>query len=580
MNGKAKFKFLLVLILIFSGCNNQDNNLQNESQSYMNITPVKENKYEEFSKKSIDSLLNNSVVISYPNDTYFVPTYLDNEHRLIGQTSTNDENVFLTIHNLSTLEFKKIKKADGTKGYTSIRVIYSDKDYLMFEELDQKLQKSNLMIYRYKNGETFNITTICDIPPISYSQATKMEDGLILNLYNSETKMYSNYIYTFSNNSLKIIEDENCGFPIYQNKKIFYVLIDNQNSITKLVEYNVKNGKKEILYETKGQESYISGMYCDGNEIYMTLHSEMKEDWYFVDLETELLKYEFTTDLIESVQFKNGYLSWVGSPKIENRIRLEYFLCNSNHEVTYINDNGMILLSDNGLVCITYKKQDVEIPKGEMYLDENTYISFFTFDENSSDDKYVNKEVPKKENTYDNNINLDQSIQETEYYCAPACAQMLFKLHDIYMSQKEIAIEMNTVPITGTEYIDFARVINKYVFGKEIVLDGEPGYRVQNVLNGDYYQKFEQRVKIDVNSGDPLFVSVDVSKLYPKLNVSANHMVIITGFSCDFEGNIINYYLVDPWYLVQDEIYKGLKVVSANELKNAMLASNEPAYIW
>ena len=39
-------------------------------------------------------------------------------------------------------------------------------------------------------------------------------------------------------------------------------------------------------------------------------------------------------------------------------------------------------------------------------------------------------------------------------------------------------------------------------------------------------------------------------------------------------------YYVDPYYKFQDPIYGGLKVVTPEELLNAMVGVSEPDYAW
>ncbi|MDO4663569.1 MAG: C39 family peptidase [Erysipelotrichaceae bacterium] len=182
------------------------------------------------------------------------------------------------------------------------------------------------------------------------------------------------------------------------------------------------------------------------------------------------------------------------------------------------------------------------------------------------------------------NIQLVQSVQEKGYFCVPACLQMVLDHHGIHVSQEQLAKEMNTSQVTGTEYVDLARVANKYIFDQETAEPAGAGYRVQtlerNVNNSEIYKTFESRVKTDISTGDPVFAAIDNRILYPEL-ASANHMVLVTGYSV-YAGtdNIAYYYIMDPSYLVQDPVYGGVKTVTAEELMDAITSNVEPAYIW
>lgn len=181
-------------------------------------------------------------------------------------------------------------------------------------------------------------------------------------------------------------------------------------------------------------------------------------------------------------------------------------------------------------------------------------------------------------------LQVVQSVQENNYFCVPACLQMVLRYKGIEKSQIELSEEMNTKPVTGTEYVDLARVANKYLFNNETVGPNDIGYHIQtlnrNDTNPEISSTFEKRVRLDISSNDPVFVAIDVNALYPNLS-SGNHMIVIIGYAL-YSGtdNIAYYYYIDPSYVVQDETYGGLKTVTKEKLINAIVVNEEPAYIW
>lgn len=177
-----------------------------------------------------------------------------------------------------------------------------------------------------------------------------------------------------------------------------------------------------------------------------------------------------------------------------------------------------------------------------------------------------------------------QSVQENNYFCVPACLQMVLRYKGTEKSQSELAKEMQTKPITGTEYLDLARVANKYIFNNEQVGPNDAGYHVQTLTrydsNPNIMVDFEHRVRTDIETKDPIFVAIDVETVYPDL-YSGNHMVVLIGYSL-FAGtsDIENFYIIDPSYTIQDTIYGGLKVVDKETLEKAIINNEEPAYIY
>ena len=97
------------------------------------------------------------------------------------------------------------------------------------------------------------------------------------------------------------------------------------------------------------------------------------------------------------------------------------------------------------------------------------------------DDKSENTNTDDENSVRKVKLDVPQSIQETYYYCVPASLQMVLKFNNIEKSQTKLAYEMNTSAETGTEYVDLARVANKYLFNNENVKENEPGYHVQTL---------------------------------------------------------------------------------------------------
>lgn len=176
-------------------------------------------------------------------------------------------------------------------------------------------------------------------------------------------------------------------------------------------------------------------------------------------------------------------------------------------------------------------------------------------------------------------LSVSQKVQETSYYCACACVQMTLELFGTSLSQSELAAQMHTDPVTGSEYADTVRVLNRYLFGKEDPLAGEAGYRVQRIHAQEAFASvFEQRLVRNLQDGYPIFATVDLHALYPQLP-SANHMVLVIGYV--MKGNTITHYLyIDPYPPVQDAKQQGLKTVSKEIFLHAMALNEEPAYLW
>ena len=203
-------------------------------------------------------------------------------------------------------------------------------------------------------------------------------------------------------------------------------------------------------------------------------------------------------------------------------------------------------------------------------------------DENSTEHKQEDTNLAT-DTIQQEKLAIIQSVQENNYYCVPACIQMTLRYHAVNLSQSELAQQLHTDPVTGTEYADMAAVLNTYLFHKDTIPTAtEAGYRVQTMKATDDVEKtaqvFAQRCEQNIKDGYPVFAAVDLHALYPSLP-QANHMVLVHGYQKE-HNRITSYYILDPYPPVQDAVYQGLKTFTAEELIHAMLVNEEPAYIW
>lgn len=180
-------------------------------------------------------------------------------------------------------------------------------------------------------------------------------------------------------------------------------------------------------------------------------------------------------------------------------------------------------------------------------------------------------------------LNVPTRVQETSYYCGPASLQMVLNYKGISVSQSELAVQLNTHPVTGTEYVDLQRVANHYLFGKDSVGANESGYHIQTLNRYDTDSQiaidFARRLKTDISTNDPIFAAIDIHTIYPEY-ANGNHMVVVNGYTINSENNIDSIYFMDPSYRVQDATYGGLKKVDFNHFISAIINNDEPAYIY
>lgn len=204
-------------------------------------------------------------------------------------------------------------------------------------------------------------------------------------------------------------------------------------------------------------------------------------------------------------------------------------------------------------------------------------------------DKQQTEEQSKKVSAAQNNnkekkvrLNVKPQIQEVWNYCAPTTVSMMLSTQGVHVDQYKLAKEMGTYEPFGTHNKDAVRVLNKHMFGYEVPVANQAGYRIETVVGGaksnEEVALFKKRLKKNIDDGYPVYLTMDVSKIYPGLK--GEHNVAAIGYIEDENGNINQLYYLDPAPRVQDKVYGGLKIETPEKILNSMLTCEEPNYAW
>ena len=141
------------------------------------------------------------------------------------------------------------------------------------------------------------------------------------------------------------------------------------------------------------------------------------------------------------------------------------------------------------------------------------------------------------------------------------------------MPSDVLAEELNTSPVTGTEYEDLARVATNRVFA-----NGGGQYTYCIPSSDEDRTLFEERVIQDMKTSDPVFCSINNAVMYGDV-IDDVHEVVLVGVTIE-DGHIVKAIFFDPSYTRQDPYYGGLKSCSGDELWAAMINNREPGYVY
>lgn len=180
-------------------------------------------------------------------------------------------------------------------------------------------------------------------------------------------------------------------------------------------------------------------------------------------------------------------------------------------------------------------------------------------------------------------LDVKHQVQRAWNTCAPTTVSMILSSQGIEVSQEVLAEEMGTDTSFGTHNADAIRVLNRYLFGYDIPVGDQAGYRLATVTtadpNSEQMRLFKEHLKQNIADGYPLYYTFDTAKVYP--GSKGEHNVIGIGYQLSEDGTDIAYiYYIDPSYTKQDATYGGLKKITPIELFEAMLTCVEPNYAW
>lgn len=175
---------------------------------------------------------------------------------------------------------------------------------------------------------------------------------------------------------------------------------------------------------------------------------------------------------------------------------------------------------------------------------------------------------------------VSPQLQEVWYYCAPTTVSMMLSARGIRIDQHTLARKMRTYEPYGTHNRDAIRILNRHLFGYEVLASGQSGYRLATVTNVDQdLALFQERLIQNIKDGYPMYYTIDSGRVYG--GKPGDHNVIGIGYKWREDRRSIEYvYYLDPSTRVQDPVYGGLKIMPPIELLEATVICGEPNYGW
>lgn len=181
-------------------------------------------------------------------------------------------------------------------------------------------------------------------------------------------------------------------------------------------------------------------------------------------------------------------------------------------------------------------------------------------------------------------LSVPAITQENGYYCGPAVLQSLLAYHGIHASQDELAAELHTDPVTGTEYEDLARMATDRLNTEDRSDQPTLIYRAEMFKDKPFTDEeadlFLSRLAEKLKNGDPFFVGLNCAVTRPQDGISATHLVLICGMTYNPQtGEILRIDMMDPSYLSQRD-GTAFFTFPTETIIEAIRECEEGAYVW
>lgn len=397
---KIIFKLPAILLslslLAITGCSSESNKLNlNEEVKYENIssefmTINEPSNYYEMREGEMPDLFDlETIEIShlftdasnheFPDEYYFMPAQLTDQGILYGtmypMENRNQEQ--LAEWNLETDEFNEHNEIKSKAEGDVSRMLLLTNEFSIYELGDNENKLTEFYIQDFKTNEKQVFYKIKNMPNLHRTQIYQFEDAVVLGVVNPSNGNRNEILrYLPYENRIEVIESNNSTDPIIHNGKIYYLLINNAELITQLIETDLSTKTKTVVFELQGANRFTYSLVGNNKDMLLTIKDDDTMKNYKVNTATKELIPYFETQWMEAIVYQNGFLTWTGMRSVPERGRLQYYLLDVENNIHYLNNDGDIFLSNKGIAWNDYKVAEQDIPKGGVYIKESSSIKY------------------------------------------------------------------------------------------------------------------------------------------------------------------------------------------------------------
>lgn len=380
---KIKTITILIFILtIISSCSNKEikESFIDNKENYLTF---QNGNYRKEELNDINTYFSDKTEIPYPENYNFTPLKLIENKFIVGKAIeiNNNNNQFLSLYDIETKKLKTIKRLETFKNSDNlqaeeVKILDADNKNILYETFYN--DSANYYIFNLENNTEKVINSQKNIPQNHNTQGALTDNYFALSTITNDGKNYDLKYYDLKDLKENKISEKNSGFPTFIKNKLYYLEIDGENRKTILIEYDINKKIKNVKYKTESPSEYLTLLTGNKENLLIGLRKEDKTYIYKMEDNKNASLYHINT-WIETPEYKNNFLSYIGDKRDESRVRMQYFLINIENKKDIDNKNGIVYLSNKGTLWISYKTNDENIPKGKTFDKEYTKMFYSNY---------------------------------------------------------------------------------------------------------------------------------------------------------------------------------------------------------
>ena len=389
MLGKYRVVSIVLLSICLASCGQQKNTQETTVQE--SVTTVEQSKStnfqlgkgsNQFNTVSFNETFKDKSVVAQYAEKYpdFIPQVLSEDGKLYGSV---DHGGILEI-DLKTNQHQLVHEmSDATVSHQWVRAV--DKNWVFFEEFTDSKETANFYLLNRTTGEVTTVKMDEKMPMIHQITAFFTEDAqLVFNIVKDSKEDTSlNTLHQLEITTMKDqAVDQNTFSPILFDGKLYYIRYDATENHSEIVQYDIKNGDKQVTLTHQSATEHLNQLLTDKHELYVSLGTDLKSGTiYHVNQEEK--KYDWVYGYASTgftQQNLLGFMSYSATHTESGCYKTPYRLIDLQHHNEYDYDGSMVFLSEKGMAWIAFKKDTKEIPKGETFRNENSEIHYVEFE--------------------------------------------------------------------------------------------------------------------------------------------------------------------------------------------------------